>query len=200
MASVIGSKDEGEERAVPGMTDLGNVVKHIARYNIALLYAQGKEVVDAACGSGYGSLLLSMVASRVTGIDCSPEACAYAREHFSSPKVTYKEQDLLQMDEMVDLVVSFETTEHLKDLRLWEERVHKSLKPGGLFVFSVPLNEAEGFNPYHLQRFTLESARTIFASLKLVDELIQQGVNFYQPKTIATDQPYLAYIGIRQKI
>ncbi len=39
-----------EERVTPGKTSVSNVCKHIARYNLAQYYTQGKKVLDAACG------------------------------------------------------------------------------------------------------------------------------------------------------
>ena len=121
---VIGAMEIGEERAVPGLTDLGNVCLHIARYNFALLYCDKKKVVDAACGSGYGSSILSLVAAHVTGIDISESAISYANTRFSLANGEYKLGDLSDMKEEADVIVSFETTEHLPDLQKWEGDVY----------------------------------------------------------------------------
>ncbi len=196
---VIGTEEGKEERAVPGLTDLGNVCKHIARYNLALLRCEKKQVIDTACGSGYGSFILAMVAQSVLAVDCSTAAIEYARKHYSSPKIQHRVSDLYALTDECDVLVSFETVEHLPDLARYEEMVFRCLRSGGFLVYSVPLNETKGFNPYHKQLFTFESARNAFPSLTRREELIQHGINFYPPAGIPLHRPWLAYIGIYQK-
>mgnify|MGYP003623051184 CR=1 FL=1 len=64
------------ERLIPGEVDIDLLNEHMARYNFAARLTRGKRVLDAGCGTGYGSLELARMAARVTGIDIAPEAAA----------------------------------------------------------------------------------------------------------------------------
>ncbi len=54
--------------------------QHRARYRFTREFVQGKEVLDAGCGNGYGSVTLLKAGARsVTGLDISEEAIAEAK-------------------------------------------------------------------------------------------------------------------------
>ena len=196
---VVGSEEGKEERAVPGMTDLGNVCKHIARYNVALLYAHQRSVFDAACGCGYGSFLLGTVARSVRAVDISPAAIEYAQQNFAHPAVQYECGDVVNLQGSAEMIISFETIEHLEDPRAFEDMLLRCLAPQGCVIYSLPLNESPGDNPYHRHTFTYEQARSVFPRLKLRDEQIQHGINFYPPRQVPLRERWLAYIGVAQR-
>ena len=52
--------------------------EHWHRYALVQPWAQGRRVLDAACGEGYGSALLARGAQSVLGLDISPAAVAHA--------------------------------------------------------------------------------------------------------------------------
>ena len=54
--------------------------EHIHRYAFAQAFVQGRRVLDAACGEGYGSALLAGCADSVVGVDISEEAVGHARQ------------------------------------------------------------------------------------------------------------------------
>ena len=86
--------------------------EHLHRYHFAARFCAGKQVVDVACGEGYGSQILSGVADSVTGIDISAEAVAHAAGRYGSDRLRFVEASaaLLPLeDDSVDVVVSFET-------------------------------------------------------------------------------------------
>ena len=62
------------ERFVPDLTDKYIVAEHFQRYNAVLDIVKGKKILDAACGTGYGTALMSSTAASATGIDISSEA------------------------------------------------------------------------------------------------------------------------------
>ncbi len=141
---------------------------HIARYTLAreLLPRDGL-VLDAACGLGYGGAILahSSPAVRVIGIDSSASAITYARDHFvpQFSNLEFREGDVCRLpriaDESVDVVVSFETIEHLKAPEQFFLEVKRVLKPGGTFIGSVPNmwvdEKGEDPNPWHFHTFDL---------------------------------------------
>lgn len=59
------------ERFVPGIDDVKLSMEHYQRYYSVLPLTEGKTVLDAACGEGYGTALLASASSHVTGIDIS---------------------------------------------------------------------------------------------------------------------------------
>ena len=136
---------------------------HLARYILAREHVRpGHVVLDAACGLGYGAAVLATGtgAARVLGVDLGENAVAYARDLYgaSLPNLVFAAQDATRLpqlaDASVDVVVSFETLEHLPNPEALLREFTRVLKPGGVFIGSVPnlwINE-HGHNPvpYHL--------------------------------------------------
>ena len=63
--------------------------EHFHRYVFARERVGGLNVLDAACGEGYGSALLATVAASVTGVDVSPQAIEHARSRYSGNSLEY---------------------------------------------------------------------------------------------------------------
>src|SRR5437762_9292288 len=104
------------ERFLPGCT--GEIAyEHWHRYAFARRFVTGKRVLDAACGEGYGTALLSTVASAIVGVDIDAETVAHASACYGGgARVRFVEgscTDLPLSDASIDVVVSFETVEHL---------------------------------------------------------------------------------------
>lgn len=145
------------ERFVPGLE--GPIwYEHWHRYHFAARFAPGKEVADVACGEGYGSALLARHARYVTGIDASAEAVALAsRRYGAAPNLAYREgrcESLPLDDASLDLLVSFETLEHLPDPRGFIGEAARVVRPDGLFMVSTPnkavYTDASGYrNAFH---------------------------------------------------
>lgn len=175
-----------DERVVPGFSNTFNLQKHIARYNLVLGEAENKTVLDLACGTGYGSFLLDMVATKVEGVDISDEAIDFA-QRFVTPSLSFKKADILTYKHTpVDLIVSFETVEHIKDLDKLEKKFSTLLKTSGKLIYSVPLYENYN-NPYHFHTFNLQRGLNLFSSFKLDNFAIQDGLNF---SNIDNEKPF----------
>ena len=71
------------ERVIPGQVNDDLWSEHVARYAFARRYAQGKRVLDAGCGTGYGSAELAQSAAEVTGVDIAADAIEYANSELS---------------------------------------------------------------------------------------------------------------------
>jgi len=131
--------------------------EHWHRYAWASTLVEGRRVLDAACGEGYGSHLLSASAKRVFGVDLSAEAIEHARARYGSEKLEFRQGDVTRLDlddDSMDVVVSFETLEHLdaQDAMLTEFR--RVLRPDGFLLISSPdkktYSDETGYrNPYH---------------------------------------------------
>jgi ubiquinone/menaquinone biosynthesis C-methylase UbiE len=131
--------------------------EHMTRYIAAQKIAQDKVVLDIASGSGYGTKLLSEVAKKVYGVDVSEESVEYAKENYNSKNIEYLVGDAEKIplpDGSVDLVVTFETVEHVNNYMKFIDEIHRVLKKDGLAIISTPNDEefAEG-NHFHLHEF-----------------------------------------------
>lgn len=94
--------------------EYAHLVSHVERYVWAMRYVLGKTVADAACGTRYGTWLLSMGAKHIHAVDYHPDAFEH-EFHFCCP-VTNICMNLDNWDlPEVDVVVSFETIEHVQD-------------------------------------------------------------------------------------
>lgn len=189
-----------DERVVPGETGVINYMKHLVRYNFALQFVENKTVLDLACGTGYGSFLLASVAIKVSGADISREAIHYAKKYYQRENLTFYEKDIMDMDGyQAEALVSFETIEHLDDLEKTQEKFLSMVKPGGLIIFSVPLNEFPGQNEHHKHVFTLETARDLFSGkTTLVTEAVQHSIALLDPDSIPGPIPFIYYVGVVQ--
>ena len=129
------------ERFIPGAP--GEIwYEHWHRYHFAASLVAGREVLDIACGAGYGSALLARRAARVTGADISASAVDHARERYASvPNVEFRQADCAALpfdDACFDAVVSFETIEHIAAQDTFLDEVRRVLRPGGLVILSCP--------------------------------------------------------------
>lgn len=194
-----------DERVIPGITEPINLMKHIARYNMALAVCQGKNVLDLACGTGYGSYILSMVSKLVVGVDVGFDAISYAREHFKRDNLLYLMEDVLNLKAdnnlQTDVIISFETIEHIEDIERLQFVYDVLLPDKGIVIYSVPLNEPKDLNPYHKHTFIVEKGLALFPSYKLIDSYIQTGVNFYKTDSgVPQDKPFTYLLCYKQKI
>ena len=142
---------------------------HMARYQLVADFVRdGDTILDAACGMGYGSHLLSAQAAAtcVIGADLDVEAIRYASLNFAGKerRLSFRVADVQQLDFLpdnsIDLFVSFETLEHVPRPELVIAEARRVLRPGGRFIASVPnlwVNE-EGVdpNPHHLHVYDWE--------------------------------------------
>lgn len=139
--------------------------EHWHRYAFARELATGKRVLDAACGEGYGSAMLAEVAAEVVGVDIDTRTVSHARLRYGAmPHLRYEQADAANLsfaDDIFDLVVSFETLEHLtaqEDLLAGFDRV---LKDDGILIISSPdkhtYSELAGFrNEFHVRELYRE--------------------------------------------
>ncbi|MDD5527838.1 MAG: class I SAM-dependent methyltransferase [Patescibacteria group bacterium] len=150
-----------DERLVLNKENKANIIydEHLVRYRLAAQAAAGKKILDIACGSGYGSKILAEAgAAKVTAVDKSPEAVAMAKQDYHAANLEFKAGDaenIAEADKSFDLVVSFETIEHLNNAEKYLAEIARVLNAQGFFLVSTPNREVFGQkNPYHLREFT----------------------------------------------
>ena len=166
------------ERVIPGQVNDDLWAEHVARYAFAARLTAGKRVLDAGCGTGYGTAELAARARSTVGIDVAFEAVQGARgAQYAQASVTA----MPFRSGTFDLVVAFEVIEHLADWRTLLSEARRVLAPGGLFLVSTPnrlyyaeSRETEGPNPYHVHEFDYEEFRIALAEFFPVSRILLQ--------------------------
>jgi SAM-dependent methyltransferase len=151
------------ERVIPGQVDDDLWSEHVARYAFARLYTPGKRVLDAGCGTGYGSAELAQSAAEVTGVDIAADAIEYAKANYPIAGLRFIESSCTSVPlppDSFDVLAAFEVIEHLTDYRSFLDESARLLTREGLFIVSSPNKRyytetrAEiGPNPFHEHEF-----------------------------------------------
>lgn len=166
--------------------------EHRSRYRFASRYAQGRVVLDAACGPGYGSkMLVDAGAPLVVAVDISWDAVREARATAGSDRTVVCVNDASQLalkPGSIDLVASFETLEHVERQEDFIDEVRRVLSPAGVFVVSTPNAliskpvDGKPRNPFHTREFTppeLEALlRSRFSDVTLLGQRMPPGYRF----------------------
>jgi SAM-dependent methyltransferase len=132
--------------------------EHAGRYAFAARYCLGKQVLDVASGLGYGTDYLRMRGASPVGLEIDEQSIQYSQYQY--PCCTFVQGSAEKMpaswDNMFDVVVSFETIEHLERPRDFLKEAFRCLRPGGLFICSTPKKSLylfEGHNRFHVKEF-----------------------------------------------
>ncbi len=115
--------------------------EHVGRYWWAAQAVAGKEVLDAGCGVGYGmAILASAGAASVTGVDIDKDAVDEAVDRLGDAFAVRQGdlRDLSLPDDAFDVVVCWETIEHMEDGERAIGEFRRVLRPGGLLLISSP--------------------------------------------------------------
>ena len=150
------------ERFVPGI--VGEIeTEHVSRYVFASGLCAGKRVLDIACGEGYGSAMLAQVASDVVGVDIDEATVGHAERTYGREGLRFAVgscEKIPAKKDSFDVVVSFETIEHIEDHAQFMREVRRVLRPGGVFVCSTPDKSVylsgQERNPFHKKELTAE--------------------------------------------
>jgi len=133
-----------------------DILKHI---NLRIIFAKIKKILDAGCGEGYGSCLISDKATEVIGIDISEEAIKHARKKYTKDNLKYELMDVQNLkfkNEIFDVVLSFQVIEHLSDHSQFLKEIKRVLKKDGLAVVGTPnkaLCKGNANNEYHVKEY-----------------------------------------------
>jgi 2-polyprenyl-3-methyl-5-hydroxy-6-metoxy-1,4-benzoquinol methylase len=163
------------ERCVPesmlDVTELRTVTEHLARYwwaldRLHLRGASNQVVLDAPCGAGYGSAILSLSpqVAIVIGSDIDRSAIEYAEDRYGQPgRVLFRTSDLSDLRTKADAVICFEGIEHVDDQTAVSRALCSALKPGGLLLVSTPRADGDAtLSPYHTHELALHEMVALF--------------------------------------
>ena len=144
--------------------------EHLHRYAWCARLVGGKDVLDVACGEGYGSAMLARHARSVMGVDIDEDTVQHARMTYRGISgLAFKRGDAAQIpldDNSVDVVVSFETIEHHDQHREMLSEIRRVLRPDGLLIISSPnrivYSEMAGHhNEFHVKELDFDEFDTV---------------------------------------
>jgi 2-polyprenyl-3-methyl-5-hydroxy-6-metoxy-1,4-benzoquinol methylase len=115
---------------------------HLSIYRFAIPYAQGKRILDAGSGSGYGAAYLARYGADVLALDAGSVAIEHSRQRYAGDAVTFEVADLNSRlpvgDEIFDLVFSSNVFEHIANVDGLAAECTRVIKPGGVVIIAVP--------------------------------------------------------------
>ena len=152
---------------------------HLARYRFATKFIEESQIIlDAPCGSGYGTAVLSSKARQVYGVDISADAIDHAKEFFKKENNSFVVSNIENMastfpdSHSFDLIISFEGIEHLYNPEMFLKESARLLKPKGKLIISTP-RRPHG-SPYHTTEYNLEEYKMLLSKHFIIEKMYGQ--------------------------
>lgn len=156
---------------------------HLIRYNFAKTFCEWKDILDIACGIGYWTDMLAAVANKAIWVDIDADAVKQSQSSYQRDNLTYLHGDWITIplaDNSVDVVVSFETIEHIVDYTHFLEEIKRVLKKDWILLMSTPNYLWELVkNEYHVSNFTTNTFLQAVSSVFTLKKTYYQGKHFY---------------------
>ena len=159
-------------------------LEHINRYRFARQFVRDKDVLDIACGSGYGTKILSDAGVKsILGVDISKETIDYCRKKYPDECFKKGSVDSIPVsDNSMDVVVSFETIEHVDEFVQIEfmREINRVLREDGVFIVSTPnsLVYSGADNEFHVKELEPDELKNLFERFEFeYDIFFQQSVD-----------------------
>lgn len=156
--------------------------EHLNRYDYAINYTKGKKVLDIASGCGYGTYLLATQgeAKSVVGVDLSEDAIRYGNHRYAHESISrFVEDGTKYKDkEPFDVIVSFETVEHIPNYLDFINNLYENLSDDGVLLISTPITKittTKPENPFHVIEWNFYDFHTLFKEkFEIVDIIVQE--------------------------
>jgi SAM-dependent methyltransferase len=143
--------------------------RHLAVYEWIAERCAGLEVVDMACGEGYGTDVLARRARRVTGVDANPDAYEHARVKYTRPGVGFVRDLIETYVEPCDAVVFLQTIEHVKEpeqvLSHFKAMASTAYVSTPNLLTLAPPGAEKSDNPWHLREYRVREFRALCESV-----------------------------------
>jgi len=196
------------ERYVSNLNSAQISYEHWHRYLYATQFIKDKDVLDIACGEGYGANLIAQTAKTVVGVDISKEAIDFAKEQYPRTNLSFLQGSVetIPIDgvKIFDVVVSFETIEHV-DVGVQEsflKEVKRLLKDDGVFVVSSPnklfYSDIPNYkNEFHLREFHekdfVDFLRQYFEQVSVFGQKVFTGSDMWQLGSSKREGSFVEY-------
>lgn len=159
-----------------------DTIEHLHRYAIVDKYIEGKIVLDIASGEGYGSNLMSEKAAFVYGVDVDRDSIQAAKLKYKKENLQFITGSVIEIpleDNSIDVVVSFETIEHLDKHNEMMVEIKRVLKSKGILIISTPdklyySDKRKYSNPYHVKELYEDDFRSLIANFFSNKQLLYQ--------------------------
>lgn len=114
---------------------------HLRAYDEAVAHAEGRDVLDVGCNTGYGTVRFAPIAGRVVGVDVSPAAIEAARLRATDGRPEFLLTTGFELpfaDDSFDLVTSFQVLEHVSDSLAYLREIARVTRPAGTVILATP--------------------------------------------------------------
>lgn len=163
------------ERYIPNYDGVEIEAEHVHRYKVVAKNVENLRVLDAGCGTGYGSFILSQTASNVVGVDISDETITWCQEQYGAPKnLSFIQASLEKLpfaNAEFDCIINLEVIEHVDEevQNAFLKEAKRVLKPSGFLIISTPnktmYTDKSGYhNPFHIHEFYPEEFRAFLSN------------------------------------
>ncbi|MDR1578330.1 MAG: class I SAM-dependent methyltransferase [Deltaproteobacteria bacterium] len=178
----------------------GNVqLEHQHRYLVASQIVEGKVVVDIASGEGYGSDILSKTAKHVYGIDIDPQAIEHAKKRYNKENITFLTGNCVNIpldNDSVDVIISFETLEHIVEQDEMLLDIKRILHKDGILIMSTPIKNDNALvhHKFHVKELYQDEFNNLvskyFKNVNIYFQDIIYASLIYLDKNLATFSGY----------
>lgn len=180
--------------------------EHWHRYHFISEIVKDKKVCDIACGEGYGSALLAESASEVVGVDVDTSTIKHAQEAYGEKEnvefIVANAIDTPFQDDTFDVIVSFETLEHLSEHHQLIREFKRILKEDGVLIISTPdklvYSGDKEHNEFHVKELTMLEFKNLmkseFKHNMLYGQKLQVSSVIEQFKSDEHDQDKLSFV------
>lgn len=162
---------------IPGKVEDRIEQDHLERYKFARGFIRDKNVLDIACGVGYGSVeVLEGLAASYTGVDINQSLINYANENYASIRTHFYINNILTFKEdKFDIILCFETIEHIPEYLVALRNLYSLLNTNGTLFISSPNRIVTSpdsskmsdrpANEFHSQEFTPSELKDVLKSI-----------------------------------
>jgi len=160
------------ERYLPWIQSGHIHYEHLHRYAFAAQFVRGKNVLDLACGEGYGSYILAKQAKSVVSLEIDDRTVKHASNKYLRSNLQFIKGSMLEIpipgEEEFDAIICFEGIEHVADHDKLLSEVKRLLKRDGIFIVSTPNKiaytvEADYHNPFHVKELNFDEFKELLS-------------------------------------
>jgi 2-polyprenyl-3-methyl-5-hydroxy-6-metoxy-1,4-benzoquinol methylase len=140
---------------------------HLNRYYLDNQILQDRNltdsVLDAGCGNGYGSFILSDIVKQIHAVDIEPEVVEIFSTSYKKPNILFESGNILTTPlKKYDAIVCFEFIEHIERSDL---AIQQFSKASNFLIISTPNEEYYPFknHRYHERHYTPEQFKELLS-------------------------------------
>lgn len=164
-----------EERVIPEKIDTTEdyliYLRHFFAYNSSKkLINKDDLILEIGCGEGYGTSFVSGSCREIIGLDVEERIIDHASNKYSSTNCTFKSYSGNKIpydDNAFDVVITFQTIEHIENDRSFILDVHRVLKKDGMLILTTPNRQIrlkpgqKPWNKFHMREYTIKDLNAL---------------------------------------